>query len=577
MRRESGRPPVDNLKIIVLFFTLFPMAFCPPLLFSASTKHHTTVKIDRHAKGALTTSQQIYLWVLPERGDGYYHLSKRYTGKKANARTIMKANGDRKRLYRGRRVYVPFDLLTPAWKKKLLTALFPSDRRTGEGWEHTVVNESLWRIAEWYTGNGTDYKLIREFNNLATLNTRPGQKIVIPNRLLISSLRIMIPPKDADDLEYREEYAVYKLKKGEALYTSVVVRFTGNVNAQDVNEIALEYAKQSGIQDVTKIPVGYPIRVPYEDLLPRYLPEGHPRRLEWEKKIQETADLALKVQALALSGIHVVLDAGHGGKDTGAVQSGLWESTYVYDIMCRVKKILEETTEAKVYPTILDKRRKFSILENDRLPQHKHQVLMTTPPYELESQKVGVNLRWCIANDIFNRLVNEGVEKNKILFLSLHADALHPSLRGATVYIPGANYYKGTWNRRGGVYARFRESSRAFGISTTRKERLEYEALSRSFSRYLVETFTSEKISVHKYGPIRESVRRRRRQWVPAVLRYNHVPTRVMLEVCNLSNSEDQRLIQTSQFRQHVAEAIVKAIMDYYGEKPDVDRLLASG
>ena len=60
---------------------------------------------------------------------------------------------------------------------------------------------------------------------------------------------------------------------------------------------------------------------------------------------------------------------------------------------------------------------------------------------------------------------------------------------------------------------------------------------------------------------------RKRREWVPAVLRYNAVPAKVLLEVCNLANREDRRLIQTREFRQQVAEAIVAGLVGYYGEQ----------
>ena len=31
-------------------------------------------------------------------------------------------------------------------------------------------------------------------------------------------------------------------------------------------------------------------------------------------------------------GIHVILDAGHGGSDPGTEHDDVWESTYVYDV-----------------------------------------------------------------------------------------------------------------------------------------------------------------------------------------------------------------------------------------------------
>ena len=56
------------------------------------------------------------------------------------------------------------------------------------------------------------------------------------------------------------------------------------------------------------------------------------------------------------------------------------------------------------------------------------------------------------------------------------------------------------------------------------------------------------------------------REWVPAVIRYNMVPTRLLLEVCNLGNRHDRELIKTKKFRQRVAEAIYRGLVDFYTE-----------
>ena len=63
-------------------------------------------------------------------------------------------------------------------------------------------------------------------------------------------------------------------------------------------------------------------------------------------------------------------------------------------------------------------------------------------------------------------------------------------------------------------------------------------------------------------------VRARGTPWVPAVLRYNAVPAKILVEVCNLGNREDLELIQTRAFRQQVAEALVDGILLYYGASP---------
>ena len=72
--------------------------------------------------------------------------------------------------------------------------------------------------------------------------------------------------------------------------------------------------------------------------------------------------------------------------------------------------------------------------------------------------------------------------------------------------------------------------------------------------------------AVHPDKPVRGKIIRGRRQYVPAVIRFNAIPSKVLVEVCNLANSEDRKLIQTKEFRQRVAESIVQGILGYYGQ-----------
>jgi N-acetylmuramoyl-L-alanine amidase len=60
------------------------------------------------------------------------------------------------------------------------------------------------------------------------------------------------------------------------------------------------------------------------------------------------------------------------------------------------------------------------------------------------------------------------------------------------------------------------------------------------------------------------------------VLRYNEIPAGVLLEVCNLVNPEDRKLLLTQRYRQQVAEAVVEGILAYYGVDEDEAPRLAS-
>lgn len=360
------------------------------------------------------------------------------------------------------------------------------------------------------------------------------------------------------------DYAIYRLRPGEALYSSVVVRFTGRVLAADVNELAGEIAVRSRIGDVTDIPIGYRVKIPYELLLPEFLPPGHPRRREYEESLLAAARFDNPVQAFGLAGVTVILDSGHGGRDVGASFGGVWESLYVHDILLRVRQLLETHTQAKVVATVADGKRARPD-EADVLPFSRNHRVLTSPPYAIEDAAVGTNLRWYLANSLFRREMDKGVNPEKVVFLSLHADSLHPSLRGAMVYIPDAQMRGGTFGKSGTLYAARTEYREQPQVSFSWQSRVQSEGLSRDLARHLIAGFEHRKLPVHPDKPVRELIIRRRSMYVPAVLRYNAVPAKVLLEVCNLANGADRAAVQTAAHRQTMAEAIVEGLLSYYG------------
>jgi N-acetylmuramoyl-L-alanine amidase len=100
------------------------------------------------------------------------------------------------------------------------------------------------------------------------------------------------------------------------------------------------------------------------------------------------------------------------------------------------------------------------------------------------------------------------------------------------------------------------------------KERVQSEGLSRQLAQEILASFKRHGLRVHREPAIRDRVIRCRRcrPWVPAVVRRNAVPAKLLLEVSNLNNSEDRRLFETRAFRQQVAEAVVDGILRYYGQ-----------
>jgi N-acetylmuramoyl-L-alanine amidase len=156
-----------------------------------------------------------------------------------------------------------------------------------------------------------------------------------------------------------------------------------------------------------------------------------------------------------------------------------------------------------------------------------------------------------------------------MVFVSLHADSLHPAVRGTMVYLPGEKFLSGSFGKAGEPYASRREVREASRVSFSRKERIEAEGVSRDLAERIVGSFRDAALPLHEFQPIRRNVIRGGREWVPAILRYNRIPARVLVEVCNLNNPEDRRLLRTRAYREKVAAALVRALVDFYGGGKD--------
>ena len=519
----------------------------------------------------------------PQKGEGLYAFTRRLCGDEKWAQQIVVANGGTQVLHAGERYRVPLALLSNELQVRAVRALFPTDKGQADGWRHEVrgvgplQRESIWQLSLWFTGTGENFRAIREYNEFLDDDVPRGAAVVIPSELLLPAFRAVLPvPETPYHLDYVKdatgEYAVYRLRPGEALYSSVVVRFTGRVYANDVNAFATELARLNGIPDVTDIRIGHRIRIPFDELLPEFLPEGHPKRVEYEASLRASTQFSNQVRAKGLAGITVILDAGHGGHDSGATMSGVWESTYVYDIALRVKRLLESHTAAEVVLTTRDGSA-WRIHDSDVLPFSRGHAVLTTPPYPITDARIGVNLRWYLANSVYRRVTGRHSDPQKVVFLSIHADSLHPSLRGAMAYLPAADLVGGSFGKSGGVYASRKEVQEAQTVSFSRPQRVESEGLSRELAKQIIAAFSGRDLPVHPFKPVRDKIIRNNGTWVPAVLRYNSVPAKILLEVCNLANEQDRKLVQTRAYRQKVAEAVVQGVLAYYGQEADIPGL----
>jgi N-acetylmuramoyl-L-alanine amidase len=417
--------------------------------------------------------------------------------------------------------------------------------------------DSARRLAEKFAGSSKAASLIRAANDgkepkAERFYRLPFEVLLDEHRRLV--LAALFPEEiPAPPLEFRSDrkgrYAVYKLHKGEALYSPVVVRFTGRVEPREVNQLAKQIARRSSISNVRRIPAGHLIKIPVDLLLPEFQPPGSPGRLEVEAAVAAAARHRLTAGTARLAGVTVILDAGHGGSDSGAVRRKIYEDEHAYDVMVRIRELLQRKTAAHVVTTIRDRSSGYKPLRGKIWPD-RDEYLLSDPPYDLRSRNAsrhGVNTRWKIANTELERLRSQGVSADRVVFISLHADILHSSLRGAMVYVPG------------------RKHRRALPKGVSRAELERTEGLSRALAREIIASLRRQRIRVHPYLPIRDHVIRSGRAWIPAVLRVSRVPHSVLVEIANLNNSSDRRLLVKTSFRQEFAEAVVDGLMEYYG------------
>ena len=121
----------------------------------------------------------------------------------------------------------------------------------------------------------------------------------------------------------------------------------------------------------------------------------------------------------------------------------------------------------------------------------------------------------------------------------------------------------GSYRKSESVYLARAEVRERPVVRHSEEESLAAEGLSRDLAESIVDAFETHELKVHPFNPVRDNVVRDGREWVPAIIRYNVVPTRLLLEVCNLGNRRDRELMKTKKYRQKVAEAIYRGLVTF--------------
>lgn len=270
--------------------------------------------------------------------------------------------------------------------------------------------------------------------------------------------------------------------------------------------------------------------------------------------------------------IIAIIDIGHGGRDPGAAVSvrqpssqvtgrTLYEHAIAYDIGIRLLRSLRQEKGTEVISTL--------VVPKDAVPQDVSVprlpllcALSTDPPSDLNeiSTQTAVNLRWMLANAVLRKMKERKGPRPVIAFVSIHVDVRAQGLGpGIAVFVPplvaGLPDLGQTQE-----YSRYREG-REHLASAPLLVPGNHQESSRLLASVLTRSFSANGIEIH--GNHQGFVGGEQGTAPPAVLNYNRIPNRVLLEVGNLRDPTDQRNLTNPTYRQRVADAISRGLWEF--------------
>ncbi|MED5242112.1 MAG: N-acetylmuramoyl-L-alanine amidase [SAR324 cluster bacterium] len=533
----------------------------------------------------------------PKVGEGGYSLARRVLEPKYRSlKTIRKYNKSR-RIYKNRFITFPFKVVNNVIRSSALKAVFFKDKANKDYWKHRVIYgwETTTLIAGLFTKKGIKARHLVKYNKMRKNGNilKKGDIIKIPWKWISPELALrkvsVKPPLKLKREASGKFFAHYQMKPGETIYSSVVIRFTGRLLNDEVNQLANKILKLNNISDAKLIKNRQKIKIPLEWLSEEFIGNQVSENIS-RKKIKEKSKKRIKVKSVAtkkkvhkrkkrivskktktktnVHKIHIILDSGHGGGDPGASGGSrknkdlIYEDEVVYDVSKRMSKLLKKEGVI-VHPTLADPNQRKPV----RFLSHRHdkdEQLLVTPRYSAHNSRVGANMRVYLVNHLYKKLRKQKVPPENILFISLHGDSLHSSLRGVMVYYPDRRLRRGSFRLRNKIYRSIKEYDSKLTFHT--KDNRYSEKLSKSFGKIIIDQFRKRKLSTHRgSSPVRGYLYRKGKKTLPAILRYNKVPTSVLVEIANLNNRLDRIALLKSKTRQQIAIAISNSVYAHFG------------
>ena len=611
-----------KIKYFVFCLVLFGLSGLPASSSAKSTKTSNWQSFQLQYQSSETAKmlvgwngKRLVVKLKPLVGEGGYSLARRVLlSNFRNLKTIRKYSKTR-RLYRNRFITFPLKVINGSIRSSALKAVFFKDKAGIGYWKHRVTFawETTSMIAGLFTKEGIKAGHLVRYNKMRNKGNilKKGDVIKIPWKWISPELSLrqvsLKPPLKLKQDKLGKLYAHYQMKHGETLYSSVVIRFTGRLLNDEVNQVANKLLKLNNISNAKLIQSRQKIRIPLEWLSEEYLVsqsndvssgKGSTKKtklkriklkrtkLKKTKKIKSSKAVASKKKLKRgkstqkvvahktkskrkknVHKIHVILDSGHGGRDPGASAGSrknkdiIYEDEVVYDISKRMSKLFKKQGII-VHPTLADPNQKQPIRYLSR-SHDRDEHLLVTPRYLTRNARIGVNMRVYLVNYIFKNLRKKKVPSENILFISLHGDALHSSLSGAMVYYPDSRLRRGRFNLSSKIYRKRKEYSTQ--LTYKPRDNKYSEKLSKSFGKVIIEEFRELKLRTHRVSSaVRGYLYRKGKKTLPAVLRYSMVPTSVLVEIANLNNRLDRRDLLKSKTRQKIAKAITNSVTTHF-------------
>ena len=235
--------------------------------------------------------------------------------------------------------------------------------------------------------------------------------------------------------------------------------------------------------------------------------------------------------------IHVILTQVMG-EDTGAMAGSKKKET-------GSMKMRWSTTSARGWRDCW-KKRGWSSIKRSSIPTRENRLknwgcvltrcILTSPALYPQKRAYRSEHACFLINHLYHKLLKQKVPKENIIFMSVHGDALHSSLRGATVYYPDS-VSENRFRIKGRVYRSAGNMIAGFNLPKRKTGDLpnwvaHWGARWSVLSGNMITDPSRQNGSVAFTAEVKEPA---------AVLRYSKVPTSILVEVANLKNPGPQK------------------------------------